>query len=103
MTCLRRIWRPCSGTRPAPGNPVVILHVVAPAEFGGLEEVVLTLAGGLRERGHEVHVAAVVDARTEEHAFCRALAARGVAVHQVVAPARGYVKERRAIAAQTRG
>src|SRR5207248_1811925 len=83
---------------PARLRPMVILHVVAPAEFGGLEEVVRALAGGLRERGHDAHVAAIVDARTGEHAFCRALTARGVPVHQVVVPPRAYLKERRAIA-----
>src|SRR5436309_2281625 len=83
---------------PSRFRPMVILHVVAPAEFGGLEEVVRALAGGLRERGHDAHVAAIVDARTGEHAFCRALTARGVPVHQVVVPPRAYLKERRAIA-----
>ena len=33
---------------------MVIVHVVAPAEFGGLERVVQMLASGLRGLGHEV-------------------------------------------------
>ncbi len=78
---------------------MVILHVVAPAEFGGLERVVQMLGAGLRGLGHEVHVAAVVaDAATGEP-FLAPLSDAGVHTHQIVVSGRAYGQERAAIAA----
>ena len=72
-----------------------ILHVAAPAVVGGLERVVEALAIGHSRRGHEVHVAAVLDPSEAEHPFLGRLRAAGVETHSLVVPARGYWEERR--------
>jgi glycosyltransferase involved in cell wall biosynthesis len=77
---------------------VVILHVVAPAEFGGLERVVTMLAGGMRGIGHQVHVIAVVEGPGAARAFLDPLGAAGVGTHLLVVPGRAYGAERAAIA-----
>jgi|SRR5882672_1636494 len=74
-----------------------ILHILAPGDFGGLERVVEYLAAGLARRGHEVHVAAVLDAGCREPASLRSLRQTGVAVHPVPIPVRAYWRERAAI------
>jgi len=76
---------------------LIILHVVAPGAFGGLERVVQLLAGGLRGLGHEVHVAGVVDGPDQGtcQAFFAPLAGAGVRPH--VIPARTYRRERAAL------
>ena len=73
---------------------MIILHVVAPGEFGGLERVVQLLARGARERDHEVHVAAVVSDRAAALPFFRPLAGTGVATHALVVRGRAYLRER---------
>jgi glycosyltransferase involved in cell wall biosynthesis len=77
---------------------VVVLHVVAPAAFGGLERVVTMLAGGMRGLGHDVHVTAIVDGRGAEQSFLVALAAAGVPTRALAVPGRAYGTERAAIA-----
>lgn len=77
---------------------MVILHVVAPAEIGGLERVVHALALGQCETGHDVHVAAVVEEPQVEQAFLQPLAAAGVGTHALRHPGRDYLRERAAIA-----
>src|SRR5438132_12406950 len=76
---------------------MVVLQIVAPAEFGGLERVVHALAQGLHGTGHEVHLATVLD-RPGEHPFLTPLAQIGITTHQLVFPGRAYWRERRAIA-----
>lgn len=81
-----------------PGGPrLSILHVTAPARFGGLESVLRTLAGGQRERGHRTTVAAVVEPGREEPPFAGGLRAAGVEVQVVRLPSRAYVREVRAL------
>src|SRR2546426_7856127 len=80
---------------------MVVLQIVAPAEFGGLERVAHALAQGLHGTGHEVHVATVLD-RPGEHPFLTPLAQVGITTHQLVFPGRAYWRERRAIAALCR-
>lgn len=70
-----------------------ILHTVAPAEFGGLEEVVIRLASGLRGRGHEVSVACVLTGEARPHPFTDALASEGVDCIPVFVPPRTYRRE----------
>ena len=70
-----------------------ILHSVAPATVGGLEEVVVRLAAGLVDRGHEVRVVAVV-ADSESHPFVESLISAGVDVDPMVVPPRRYRQER---------
>ncbi|HEU4456910.1 MAG TPA: glycosyltransferase [Longimicrobium sp.] len=80
--------------------PLTIVHVCAPAPFGGLERVVRALAAGQAERGHRVHVVAIVDAGTgDAHPFVAALRGDGVAVHPVEVAARAYRAERAAVRA----
>lgn len=67
-----------------------ILHVLAPAAYGGLERVVTELTAGLAARGHDVHVAATVDGAGSEHPFVRGLR---VQAHPVHAPGRAWLQE----------
>jgi len=80
----------------------VILHLVAPGAFGGLERVVQILGSGLRASGHEVHVAGIVGEATAADAFFAPLSAAGVQTHPVVVSNRAYGRERAAVAALCR-
>ena len=75
----------------------MIVHVVAPAEFGGLERVVQLLGQGLRGLGHDVHVVAVVVDPRGIEAFLAPLQDAGVHTHTIVVPGRSYLRERAAI------
>lgn len=78
--------------------PLRILHVAAPARTGGLESVLVHLASGLRDRGHDVQVASVLAPGTEEgHPIVAELELRGVPVHSIVVGTRDYLGERNAI------
>ncbi|OLC36571.1 MAG: hypothetical protein AUH81_07930 [Candidatus Rokubacteria bacterium 13_1_40CM_4_69_5] len=78
---------------------MVILHVVAPGAFGGLERVVQGLVRGLHGLGHDVHVTAVAtEPGTDPHAFLAPLSDVGVHTRLLVAPGRTYLRERSAIA-----
>jgi glycosyltransferase involved in cell wall biosynthesis len=77
---------------------VLILHVVAPAEFGGLERVIQLLGTGLQEAGHEVHVACIVSHAVIADPLLAPLSAAGVQTHQIVVSGRGYARERAAVA-----
>ena len=81
---------------------MVIMHVVAPAEFGGLERIVHMLGSGLHRLGHEVHVASVSDDATLAEPFRASLSEAGVHIHQIVVSSRAYARERAAIAALCR-
>lgn len=74
-----------------------VLHLLAPARFGGLESVVLTLARGQIDAGHRVSLAAFVDPTETDHPFLAAAAAAGVPATPVPIPGRGYLAERRAV------
>ena len=78
------------------------MHVVAPATFGGLERVVQMLGMGLRGMGHEVHIVSVVAEPGAGEPFLFPLSDAGVNTHQIVVSARGYARERAAIAALCR-
>lgn len=71
-----------------------VLHVLAPAPFGGLESVVQALSIGLRRAGSSVHVLAVVHPSANTRAFFAPLETAGVRVHVLGATKRGYRKER---------
>src|SRR5256714_15468474 len=77
---------------------MVVLQIVAPAEFGGLERVAHALAQGLHGTGHEVHLATVLD-RPGEHPFLTPLAQIGITTHQLVFPGRAYWRGGRAVSA----
>lgn len=74
-------------------GPWRIVHVLAPAPFGGLESVVRLLTAGQVRRGHDVTVVCSVDAPS--HAFVDALRADGLRVHEIVVDGREYRRERR--------
>lgn len=76
---------------------MIILHLVAPARVGGLERVVQSLAIGQHARGHQVAVAAVLDAADEAESFLQPLARVGIPIHRVIVGQRAYVRERRAV------
>lgn len=71
-----------------------ILHVLAPAPFGGLERVVESLATEQARAGDELHVAAVLDQGVTDHPLLRTLPYRGVHAHALEVPARAYRYER---------
>ena len=66
---------------------------MAPSEFGGLEEVVIRLCGGLRRRGNRVGVVSVSSDSRGPPAFNDALETEGVEVHPVICPGRRYARE----------
>jgi len=80
-----------SGGRPS------VLHLLAPAPYGGLETVVLQLAGAQAEAGATVHVAAVVEPSEEAHPFLEALHENGIAPHVLQVAGRAYRRERGAV------
>lgn len=78
--------------------PFRVLHAMAPARAGGLESVVVQLAAGLRDRGHDAQVATVLASGAEkDHPVVQALRDRGVPVHVLVFGTRDYLSERRAV------
>lgn len=76
---------------------MIILHVLAPAAFGGLEQVVAALATGQEARGHKVHVAAISDAFAPAPPLVGQLRSAGVTVHEIPLHGRSYVGLTRAI------
>lgn len=78
-------------------SPLSILHVVAPAPFGGLETVLRGLTAGQLEQGHRPHVAAVVVPEEANHPFVQTLRNDGVPVTEFALPVRAYLRERRQI------
>ena len=83
------------------GKPLSILHVLAPAEVGGLETVVRLLAAGHSAMGHLVEIAAVLDMATSP--FVEEARERGLCVHVIDSPARSLRPERHAIRALLAG
>ncbi|HEV8265270.1 MAG TPA: glycosyltransferase [Gemmatimonadales bacterium] len=82
---------------------MLLLHVVAPGEIGGLERVVQLLAQGQACAGEQVHVAVVLDRGSADHPLVASLAAGGVTPHPIVVPPRAYWRERAAIVELGRG
>lgn len=72
-----------------------IVHVLAPATFGGLERVVEELATGQRRRGHDVHVIVLLEPATPEPIIVAHLRERAVPVVSIVLPGRAYVTQLR--------
>jgi glycosyltransferase involved in cell wall biosynthesis len=83
-------------------HPLSILHVLAPADVGGLETVVQLLATGHRRSGHCVHVAAVSPGDGARRVFLPALRAAGVDVASLDIPGRAYHRERAEVGALCR-
>src|SRR6266849_1325824 len=78
---------------------MIVLHVLAAGEVGGLERVVRSLAAGHRALGHAVRVAAVLEPRSSTHPFVRALDGEGLEIIAITVERRAYLKERAAVAA----
>jgi poly-gamma-glutamate synthesis protein (capsule biosynthesis protein) len=94
-----------TAARPAnsgPAGPLSILHVVAPAHFGGLESVLRELAAGHVRRGHTVRVALVLSPGDQPHPLVAALEEGGVIAIPLYVANRDYPGERRAIRALCR-
>jgi len=77
----------------ATAGPLRILHTLAPAHVGGIEQVVRDLAVGHSGLGHAVHVA--VSVPDLAHPYVGVLRDAGVDVHPIVASGRAYRRERR--------
>ena len=71
-----------------------IVHLLAPADYGGLETVVVALAGGLREAGDEVRVVPLLAPGGEGSLFVERCRAAGLEVEPVVVAGRAYLQER---------
>lgn len=70
-----------------------VLHLLAPAPFGGLESVVESLTREQIRAGHDVHVVAITGVAETRPALLDRLAS-GVTRHHVAVPARAYLRER---------
>lgn len=69
-----------------------ILHLMAPAPFGGAERVVLDLSRVLADRGQEVHLLPVLGKGEADHPFLDQVHA-AVCVHPIWIPPRRYLLE----------
>jgi len=78
-------------------RPLSILHVLAPADVGGLETVVRSLALGHSAMGHSVQIAAVLDVASNP--FVEEAREAGLQVHVINSPARSLLPERRGVRA----
>jgi len=72
---------------------VKIVHLCAPAQFGGLETVIQTLGSRQHQRGHETMVVAVVEPDADPAPFLDPLKSVGVETRSIVLPARAYIRE----------
>src|SRR5262245_46740227 len=70
-----------------------VMHVLAPAAFGGLERVVHALALGQLERGHHVQVVALLDARRSLPYSIERMQSVGLPTHPVASPPRAYFRQ----------
>ncbi len=77
--------------------PRHVLHITAPAQFGGLESVVVSLCSGLARRGIRQTVVSVTDVGQTDHPMAVALEQARVTVVPIVLPARAYLRESRAL------
>ncbi len=70
-----------------------VAHILAPAAFGGLESVVLSLTVGLAQRGMDCLVIPVLESAREEHLFSKGLRSEGISVKEVIVSGRDYLGE----------
>ncbi len=77
---------------------MIILHVLAAGEVGGLERVVRALATGQRCAAHRVAVAVVLEPSQAEHPFVRSLERQDIEIVLIQVGPRSYRAERLAIA-----
>jgi glycosyltransferase involved in cell wall biosynthesis len=67
-----------------------LIHVLAPATFGGLERVVFALSTEQHRRGHQVDVVLLLEAGVEEPFLASQLRGTGVSVATIVTSRRAY-------------
>jgi gamma-polyglutamate biosynthesis protein CapA len=80
------------------GLGLSILHVAAPARFGGLESVLRLLANGQLQRGNAVWIAVVLSPLDQSpHPFVLGLEADGIPTIVLRLGVRDYAAERRAV------
>ena len=79
----------------AESEPMKILHLLAPADVGGLETVVATLAEGQAHRGAKVLVAMLAEDGRRLLAWRASLEERNVPVRTLLVGNRRYLSERR--------
>jgi glycosyltransferase involved in cell wall biosynthesis len=77
---------------------MIILHVLAPGEVGGLERVVRALATGQRAAAHRVAVAVVLEPNCAEHPFLTSFDGGDIEIVPIQVAGRSYLAERTAIA-----
>lgn len=82
---------------PAESAGLSILHVLAPAPFGGLERVVQSLARGQRNAGNRVEVAAVGAGPEDVEPFLSWFRDEGISARHLAVPERRYLRERRLV------
>lgn len=75
-----------------------ILHILAPAQFGGLESVVRGLSQGQVERGSRVRVIALTVGAGEQHPLVSSLQHAGVEASEWDVGHRAYLEEARRVA-----
>ena len=76
-----------------------VLHLLAPASYGGLERMVSAMAVGRARTGAEVHVAALLETGLRDPDLLAELRRAGVTVHALRAPGRGYLSQLRQLRA----
>jgi glycosyltransferase involved in cell wall biosynthesis len=77
----------------AAGQPLDVMHVCAPAVFGGLESVLRMLLRGQVEAGLRVGLAAIVGSQAPEAPLLEALAGDGVMVDRIRTRPRAYFSQ----------
>lgn len=81
----------------APKDSLHVVHITAPAPYGGLESVVEALSSGLVGRGLRSTVICVFDRELPDHPLARSLVAGGTRVVPVVLASRAYLRELRTL------
>jgi glycosyltransferase involved in cell wall biosynthesis len=74
--------------------PFSVLHVLAPARYGGLERVVASLVAGQIDAGLDARVLAIVEPGESKHPFLEGLRRDGLAPDAIEIPPRRYSAER---------
>ncbi len=74
-----------------------IAHVIAPAQFGGLERVVSALAVGHAARGHDVSIISLSTVGRAKPPLLQELRDGGVTVYDIELPPRSYKAQFRAV------
>jgi glycosyltransferase involved in cell wall biosynthesis len=74
-----------------------VLHLIAPAAFGGLERVVYALSVGQKKKGYDVLVIPMLETGASEPSIVGELRQANVPVIPVIHPPRSYRPQRRSI------